>query len=346
MKTEAQKVVSKSKKEVSKMNTKITMKCLAIALVVLTATFNMLPYAQAIQNLQTPVAITATGTLAGTTVAFSAVVVAQGTGASQTQVDFTSPSGISDSGDALKITGGTNEIGGRIIIYTDNSNYFSTGHDPRLKSDGSGPSGLDGSGLVGQSDAGYVATMLWGIKSGANGDPNTNMDYVFGNPASPVDGSTGNCVYIVDKGHTLTFCPGGVDTGLDNTTLYKLDGTAVTNKPHDGLYPQVWDYDLYNSATVHTEATRVSPALYSSIATIAYSVSPNTTSYVCNVPNLTTYDGVSGSAKSGDSVTANLAKYGTGTTDNYLYVYLGADFTGKPAQVYTTNKLYVAIVKD
>ena len=337
-----------NKKEAIKMIRKYLALMLAASIVI----FNVLP-AQAYTTLQTPVVVTATGTLTGATVAFTTTVVAQSTGTPGTQVDFASPSGLSDSEDALKITGGTNEIGARIIIYTDNATYFTTGHDPRLKQDGVTPSGIDGAGLVGQTEAGYVAGMFWGIKSGTNNDPNTNMNYVFVDPKTPIDGNAGNSVFVVDKGHTLSFIAGAVGSGLDNVALYKLDGTAVTNTSNDGMYPQYWDIDLYNSATVHTAATKVSPALYSSIATIAYSISaladtttPANSSYVCNVSNLTTYDGVANSTKSGDYVTAKLAKYGAGTTDNFLYVYIGANFTGLPAQVYTTAKLYVAMVKD
>src|SRR3989338_6975789 len=91
---------------------KMIKKCLCIALTVLTVTLNVVP-AQAYTNLQTPVAISATGTLVGTTIAFSATLVAQGTGTVAATVDFTSPSGISHSGEAIKIKGGTNQVNSR-----------------------------------------------------------------------------------------------------------------------------------------------------------------------------------------------------------------------------------------
>lgn len=329
----------KTKKEAIKM----IKKYLIVTVTLLAFLGNVVP-AHAYVSLKTPVQISASGTLTGLTVAFTSTVVAQGTTTPDIVggVTFASPNGITNSGQALKITGGTNEANARIVIYTDNnSNTVAPNKAPTVDPN----TGIDGAGLVGQTNPALVAPMFWGAKSAANGDPNTSVAYTFNNPSSPVEGSSGNAVYIVDKRHTQSFTT--VGSALDNATLYFVDGTpGPTNTLNDGLYPQTWGADLYNSATVHTTATKVSPALFSSIATIAYGITPNidtvtpaNSSYVCNIPKLPTLD-------PSDNVTAKLTRFGSGTTDNFLYVYIGADFTGKPAQAYSTGQLFVEIVRD
>lgn len=332
-------ISNKTKKEAINM----TKKYLIVGITLLTFLCNVVP-AQAYTSLKTPVQISASGTLVGFTESFTATVVAQGTTTPDLTggLTFSSPSGLTNSGRALKITGGTNEVGGRIVIYTDNnSNTVSPNKAPTVNPN----TGVDGAGLVGQTDPGYTAAMFWGIKSAANNDPNSCVAYTFTNPAAPVEGSSGNSVYIVDKRHTHSFTT--VGSALDNATLYYADGSAgPVNTANDGLYPQYWGADLYNSATVRNATTKVSPALYASIATIAYGITPvidattpANSSYVCNVAKLPTLSSL-------DSVTAKLMKYSSGTTNNYLYVYVGADFSGIPAQVYSTAQLYVEILKD
>lgn len=320
------------KKEVSKM----IRKYLIVSITLLTFLCNVIP-AHAYVSLQTPVQISASGNLVGLTVAFTTTVVAQGTTTPDLTggVIFDTPTGITNSSKALKITGGTNEANARIVIYTDNnSNTVPPNQVPGVDPE----TGIDGAGLVGQTNPALVAPMFWGAKSAANGDPNSSVVYTFTNPASPVEGSSGNSVYIVDKRHTKSFTT--VGSVLDNVVLYYADGSSgPVNTLNDGLYPQFWGADLYDSPTDHSAAHKVSPALFSSIATIVYGIAPGTDSYVCNVPNLTTLN-------PSDSVTAKLTRYGSGTTDSYLYVCIGADFTGKPAQAYSTGRLFVEIVRD
>lgn len=321
---------------------KMIKKCLAITLAALIVIFNVLP-AHAFTSLKTPVQISASGNLVGLTVAFTSTVVAQGTTTPELTggVTFATPLGLTNSGRALKITGGTNEAGARIVIYTDNDLNTAPDMVPTINPN----TGIDGAGLVGRTNPALVAPLFWGTKSSANGDPNTSVVYTFTNPSAPVEGSTGNAVYIVDKRHTHSLTT--VGGALDNATLYYFDGSAgPVNTNGDGLYPQYFGADLYNSATIHTDATKVSPSLYSSIATIAWDVvpfidatTPANSSYVCQVPKLPTLAG-------GDTVTAKLTRFGSGTTDNYLYVNIGADFTGKPAQTYSTARLYVEILRD
>ena len=309
-------------------------KCLCIALTVLTVTLNVVP-AQAYTNLQTPVAISATGTLVGTTIAFSATLVAQGTGTVAATVDFISPSGISDSGEAIKIKGGTNQVNSRVIVYTENDLNTVL---PNKAATVNPATGVDGAGLVGQTDPVFSVPLFWGTTTGVNNDPNTNPDYVFDGNLNDGIGE----VYIVDKRHTASFTT--VGSAVDNATLYRFDGTAYTpaNTLNDGLYPQLWDIDLYNSSTVHTDATRVSPSLYSSIATVMYSIrtgsGTDATYYIGDVPKISTLSFA-------DSITARLSKTDS-SAGGEMYIAIGGDFTGKPAQVYSTAKLTVAIVQN
>lgn len=313
---------------------------IANIIVMLTIGFNAIP-ALAYTELKTPVSVTATGTLTGTTATFTVDAVDQSTGANvSSQVSFGTSGtlAVEDSGRALKITGGTNKLNSRVILYTDNNSYFSTGHDPSVDLLGN-PTGIDGAGMPGQTEAAYVASMFWGVNTTYDAvtnptgdDPNDNTNYVFSTVINADNSLTlNNANWIVDKRHTCSFTT--KNSTLDNNTLYTFGGTPVTNTANDGLYPQRWDEDLYNSATVHTETTRVSPALYGTIATVAFNVSYNGTDYLCNVPKLSTpaYD---------DNVVAKL-----GPT-NSVYLYVGADFRFKPAQKYETTKLNLAIVQD
>lgn len=313
---------------------KMIKKCLCIALTVLTVTLNVVP-AQAYTSLQTPVAISATGTLVGTTIAFSATVVAQGTGTPGSAIDFTSPSGVTDSAEAIKVKGGTNQVNSRVIIYTENDLNTVL---PNKAATVNPATGVDGAGLVGQTDPAFSVPLFWGTTTGVNNDPNTNSNYVFDGNLNDGIGE----VYIVDKRHTASFTT--VGSAVDNATLYRFDGTAYTpaNVLNDGLYPQLWEIDLYDSASVHTDTTRVSPSLYSTIATVMFGIivgsGVDATYYIGNVPKIST-------VSTSDSITARLSK-----TDNSaggeMYIAIGGDFTGKPAQVYSTAKLTVAIVQN
>ncbi|GEM_PF-2608842 len=342
-------LLNPKEKEVSKMKKLIIIS----SIMLLVAGLNVLP-AMAYTNLQTPVTITASGTLAGTTIAFSAAIVAQSTGTALSTIDFTSPSGISDSGEAIKLKGGTNQVNARVIIYTENDlNTTAPNKAPTV----SPATGIDGGGLVGQTEPGYSIALFWGTQTGANNAPNTNIDYVFGNPAAPVEGGTGNCVYIVDKRHTHSFtgtldapyalnpAPFNTAAGMDSNAMYTLAGAVVANPAstggQPGLYPQVWDQDYYDK--INTDPTRkiVSPSLFSTIATVMYGISTGASGdagyYIGSVAELRTLS-------SSDNISARLSKT-DGTAGGEMYVYIGGDFVGKPAQVYSTAKLTVAIVQ-
>lgn len=288
------------------------------------------------------VTINAQGELTGTTIAFTATLVQQGSATTATSIDFgiLSTGGLADSGEAIKIKGGTNLVNARVIIYTENNlNTVAPNKAPTVDPN----TGIDGGGLVGQTEPGYTVALFWGTDTSANNAPNTNTDYVFGDPQVPVEGGSGNCNYIVDKRHTMSFTtPSAVPTSLDCKELYEFDGTPVPNTDNDGLYPQRWDEDLYDSATVHTVTTKVSPSLYSTIATIAFGVSEgggdDAGYYIANVPQLRTL-------ATDDSITARLSKTDV-SAGGELYIAMGGDFTSKPAQVYSTAKLTVAMVQD
>ena len=337
------------RKEVIKMKT--LKKIMAVTIIFMMAIGYSVTPAMAYVELKTPVSVTATGEIIGDTVAFDAQVVPQAGGSAQSEIDFSNPSGVANSGDALKIRGGTNVVGGRVIIYTDNASYFtSQDHDPRVKKVGLvyKPTGIDGAGLVGQTEKGYVAALIWGVST----TPNTPAAYTFDGDLNDKIGE----VYIVDKGHTFSFV--GIGTPTDTQALYRLDGTPVTNALLEGvdsdgnpvaLYPQSFgtvgagtDFDLYDKIASDTSRVVVSQQLTKNIATIAYNIGPgtgaNTGFYVCQMPNLTTTDGA-------DFVSAKLGKT-DGTAGTEIYVNVGGVFSGLPAQVYETNKLYVAIVQD
>ena len=304
------------------------MKKILIAMIIgmLAIGFNAVP-AEAYTVLDTLVSVSATGTLTGDTETFTVSVVAQGTGTAAT-LEFDSTSGATaDSGKALKIAGGTNEIDSRIIIYTDNNfNANVPDIDPAT--------GIDGSGLVGETNPGYTVALLWGVNSAADYDPNSNVNYLF-------DGDTNDGVgevYIVDTRHTHSFTT--LSGTQDNAPMYTFTGTTNLNDPDDGLYPQRWDEDLYDAAS--GAGNVISDALYKTIATVAFGLGAgddvDTNNYNCRVPNLST-------AAPDDNV-KGLLNLLNGTPDKSLYVYIAGNFVGKPAQVYSTTKLNVAMVQD
>ena len=352
-----------SKKEVSTM----IRKCLAITLVVLIGTFNVVP-AHAYTSLSTPVAVTASGTLSGTITNLSVSVVTQGTGATAPKVDFgTTSAGVQNSGEALKISGGAGQVDSRIIVYTDNASYYTTGNDPAIDATTGKPTGIDGAGMPGALSAPQVVPLIWGLTSNVDFAPNSNPAYTF---TGSLQAGTANSVYVTDLRHTYDFVTQDlVDkinarlgttytiAQIDTMTLYKTDGTAVANTASEGVgdVPQLVptffgavgaDGNLWDSATPATRKL-IREGLYKNIATIAYGIrtpdpskSDETGYFMCQCPNLST------PANSSDNVRARLAKYGTGTTDAYLYVPVGGDFTGKPWQDYQTTKLTVGMVSN
>ena len=307
----------------------------SVIVFVLAIGFNVVP-AEAYTDLAGPTVISAEGTIVGMTAVFSAEVVAQ-PGSTGTTLVFDNTSGtMGDSGRAIKITGKANQVDARIIMYTDNENNTAgLNKVPDILP----ITGVDGSGMVGQTNPGYVVPLFWGAKSGANYEPNELVNYSFdGDP----DNDIGD-VYVVDKRHTHSFTP--VGSVLDNGTVYDSAGVAVTNTANDGLYPQRWDETLYKEAA---KTNVFAEPLYSTIATVAFGVGEGVDDaglgytdagwYACQVAKLTT-------PATTDNVRAKLSKIGAGT-DEYLYIYIAGNFAGKPAQVYGTGTLSLELVQD
>lgn len=337
---------------------KMTKKIIAIAVVLTMSLAYTVAPAMAYTTIPTTTVqtITATGTITGNVVAFSTVVTDTAGAGSGTTITFpANPTGKTNSGKLLKITGGTNMVGARIVIYTNNNALFTDpATDPRINTLGK-YSGSDGGGMVGQTVKGYIAALYWG----ASDTPNTPAAYTFG---------TSNWSYIVDKWHNHTYVPTLSDgitvdpnyAALDTANFYKVAGaTAEANTANEGsgaykkLYPQLWDEDLYD-APVGTTGRKVfsilvggveqtvGQALYKSIGTVAYSIQTGTGAdaayYTCQMPKLSTSD-------TSDSITARLGKI-TGTNDAFIYLAIGGDFTGLPAQVYNTSSLSIEMVQD
>jgi len=323
-----------------------------------------------VADLECATYINASGSITGNTLAFSVGIVAQGATTTYTSLEFpTNPSGKTDSEKALKITGGTNVVGGRIIIATENDTLFTTAsQDPRKKDvnvngtiDANEYSGSDGSGLIGSSNQGYVASLYWGIST----TPNVNTaDYVFNYTSGSINWS-----WIVDKWHCKTYVPttDGISpktgyTGLDTANMYKLgagSGAQETNGATEGtgtykyLYPAYWDQDLYDAPSGSTRKVYaigtdvVGEALYKNIGTIAYNIQVGSVIgitdysgyYICQVPKWNT-------APPNNYTIAKLMKTSGTTGHEYIYIPVGGDFSGLPAQSYSTTKLYVAMVQD
>ena len=344
-------------------------KCLVVTLAALIVIFNVLP-AQA-YTVMPPgdlgVTITATGTITGNVVNMTGAVVDAGTADlnPSATITFAAPSatGLTGSSRAIKLTAGTNKVGARIIIYTDNASYFSTkkqGVDPRYVyslTDASvvtGASGIDGAGMVGQTVSGYVGGLVFGIADNPGSNAAAYTAWAYG--GTPV--ALTKATYLVDKGHFASLVSGLTDstkkTTYDALPMYKPNSAVNENAAlvptgsptewtTDGVYPQLWDVDLYNLPNVNPAAPGaavvLSEALYKNIATIAYSFGPgdtaNPNNYVCSLKT-----------SAGASVTVPLAKLTPTGTDKYLYVNIGGIFAGSPAQTYTTAKLMVMFVQD
>jgi len=338
--------LNSKEKEVNKMKTKIIALAVTVAVTLLYTVTPAMAYTLIGTNA---VSVSASGVLQGSTITFSGSVVDQSSGSNpSSSISFgtitTIPTDLTNSGRAIKVTGGTNEAGARIIILTDNANNTASPNKaPTVNPD----SGVDGAGLVGQSDPGYTVPLMWGMKSAADNDPNSNIDYTSYFTKSNLNSGL-HCVYIVDKRHTKSFCQNQTTDPLDTALMYRSDGSPVSNPAKEGskqelMYPQFFgndgttDYDLYDSATA--PKTVISQSLYKNIATLAFGIGPGGSgNYVCSVPKLSTsaYD---------DNVQASLGKIGTTGTDQYLYIYIAADFTTVPAQTYSTAKLIVEMVK-
>jgi len=328
---------------------KIMKKLIAIIIVSMMAIgFNVVP-AEAYTELKTSVAITATGIVGPNTETITIDLVTQGGGVPSPagQITFETASGpTADSEEAIRIRTGSNVLTSRIVVYTDNDNNTTGDNNvPTLDPE----KGIDGGGMVGQTDPDYAVSLMWAVETIPDtvpdpdvAGPNRNVNYGF-------DGDTDDGVgeiYMVDKRHRVSFCkPGDKNTAIDNNPLYEdLAGTIPTdplNVVNDGLYPQSWDKDYWDPTLTDDPATSdvderlVSPSLYSTIATVAFGLGHDGTNYICSVPDIST-------AATDDNILANL---GIGGTDG-IYIYVGANFVGKPAQTYSTGQLYVAVAVD
>lgn len=358
-------VKNSKEKEVRKMTKKIVILSL-MAMLTIGLSLGDANAATQYTPIGTPVAVTATGTLTGSVTNMAMSIVSQSTGTPASNVSFATinSTDLTNSGEALAITGGTTDVDARIIVYTDNASYFSApNNDPAIESGTGRPTGVDGAGMPGAMTPGYVAPLIWGLTSNADWAPNTNPTYGAFSIANLNAGI--GCTYTTDLRHAYDFVTASLVAGInatlpvttytidqiDTMTLYKTDTTAgPTNGASEGsigfpkLVPTLFGESLWSTSNVSTRKL-IREALYRNIATIAYGIrSPNpsdsaeTGYYICQTPNLSTASGA-------DNVRAKLAKYGAGATDAYLYVPIGADFTTKPAQEYTTAKLTVAMVK-
>jgi hypothetical protein len=361
-------LVNRLKKEVKPMK-----KILLVATIALSAIcFSALPVFAytTIPGADTVITITAQGTLSGNTVSFTATVVDQ---ADETDREKTlqfpdASTGKVNSGKCIKMTGGTNVVGARIIIATDNAALFTDpSQDPRWKdSDNDGilePTGSDGSGMIGVSNKGYVAPLIWGVTDTPNVRPTT---YTFGDY---------NWSYVVDTWHERSYVPTLADgvtvdpdyAALDTAQMYRVESNVPeTNPANEGggrykkLYPQYFgksgeNMDLYDKPStdptrkVYTiNKTPVGQALYQNIATVAYSIqigdedimTGSSGYFICQLPKLST-------PASDDFVFAKLKKTdGTIEADSYIYIPVGAVYTGLPAQDYRTSKLFAQMVQD
>ncbi len=215
--------------------------------------------------------------------------------------------------------------------------------------------------MVGATVTGYIASLHWGCSD----TPNVPAAYTFTYDArgNPTNGS-----YIIDKWHKRTYVPTLADgvtidpnfAALDTANFYLLNSTtAESNHATEGtgtyrsLYPQYWDVDLYDKPS--TDSTRkvfsivvngvpqtVGQALYKNIATVAYNIQTGTGTdagyFVCQMPKFSAHDPL-------QYVTARLAKT-DGTAGGYIYLAVGGNFSGLPAQAYSTANLFLAMVQD
>ena len=376
------KVLNPTEKEVSKMKKIMTVSIVALFVIALNASTG---YAYSHLGTTTMVTISASGTLSGTVASIDGTVVDQGTADLNQALtaNFTSPSstGVANSSRAVRMSCGTNQVNSRIIIYTDNASYFPTkkqGVDPRFSyspTDATvvtGASGVDGGGLVGTSVSGYVAALVFGISDTPGSNATAYSAWGF-------DGTTlTKASYLVDKSHFVSFVSGRTDltptqrTALDTQAMYAPAGnsgglypTQVTTAPYtyasaapidptknlnittaDGLYPQYWDFDLYDTPSVDPAnpgtAKVVSEALYKNIGTVAFSFGAGNATYTKNYIATVT-------ASSGTQATIPLAVLPppvSGGTVHYLYINMGGLFYGLPAQTYATGKLNVDFVTN
>ena len=110
---------------IKKEGAKMIRKYMIVGVTLLTFLCNVLP-AQAYTTLQTEVAITSSGIINPNTITFDASLITQGSTVVPPNgllgLTFDTPlttALVTNSGKAIKIRGGTNVVGSRVIIYTD-----------------------------------------------------------------------------------------------------------------------------------------------------------------------------------------------------------------------------------
>lgn len=253
--------------------------------------------------------------------ALTTALVVQGsaTDAAAAALDFgAGAAGVRDSDESIKVTYDSNSASTRMIIYTDNKNNA----DPVKDSTVDASKGVDSGGLVGQLDTAQVVALLW-----APTDANTN--YAF--DGAKINGTgAGASKTVSDKDHVATFTT--VGSTLDNQAMVRCrDGVAVTNTANDGLYPQNFGAVGVNSDLCDAAATStvVSQELSKNFAVIGFSLAGTKIQVVDWID------------ADGDTNTSEVLEL-----TSPIYVPIGGDFTGKPAQDYKTNTLTVELVQQ
>jgi len=252
--------------------------------------------------------VAATGSVTASTT-FDVVVVVQGTADTPGVLGWgAGGNSFRDSDEALKVTVDTNLAANRVITYTDNLGISAS---PQACLDTA--TGIDGGGLVGESDCSQTVPVLWVVKD-------TNVNHAF------TTGTIGDDeIFITDRAHVATFTP--VDSALDNQSFVRCDDgvTPVANTNSNGLYPQFFgtagaNNDLCDSGD---GTTVLSQELSKNIAVVAFG-----------------FLGTGGTAPNTD--TADPTDVVAMTSP--IYMPVGADFSLAPAQTYSTNTLTVELI--
>lgn len=253
---------------------------------------------------------TAGGVLTAST-SFTVDIVTQGTD-TVTTLGFESVTNtFIDSGEAIRVDVSTNLAANRVIIYTDN-----LGGSASPQACINTGLGIDGGGLVGETDCALTVPLLWSISD-------VTVDHVF------TTGTIGDDeIFITDKAHIASFIPSPDTDNLDDQAFVRCDDgvTVVANTASDGLYPQFFGTPGNNDDLCDAAATTtvLSQELSKNIAVAAFGF---TAGGVGTAPDLSTPD-------SADSITVT----------SPFYMAMGADFTFAAAQTYSTNTLTVELV--
>lgn len=255
-----------------------------------------------------------TSTVAESTT-FDVTIVNQTTGAAASLAFEGTTNVFRDSGESLQVTVNTNLAANRIITYTNNLDSSAV----PFKFCEDTAKGIDGGGLVGQTDCAQTVPIVWGLMDAVG-------DYVFTPVALPGVGAT-NGVFITDRAHVATFTT--KNSALDNNTTMKFcsGGAAVPNTAGDGLYPQFFGNPGVTSKDICQAdgTTKIADAqeLSKNIAVVGFDFL--------------------GTAGLGPNTTT-VASDDTITLTSPFFMPMGADFRKATAQTYGTNTLTVELV--